>query len=273
VAKVPLAQAPLSVKLSGKRILITGATGFVGEALLERLLFDLPDTKIILVVRPRGITTAAQRVEHMLNGSTFGRLRERYGDDAVNALVGSQVTVLEGDLDHVPDLPADLDVVIHCAGEVSFDPPIDEGFTTNLLGTLNLLAAIDASGSHPHYVHVSTAYVAGRQQGHIREGRLDHDVDWRAEAEHATALRQRIEIDSRSSAQLAIFSDEAEKEHGIVGASSISATPNAGAPPGWPSRWSTPVVSGDAAWAGPTATRSPRRWPSERSRTPRRTYR
>jgi HAD superfamily hydrolase (TIGR01490 family) len=218
VATLPLAQA-----LSGKRILITGATGFVGEALLERLLHDLPDTEVLLLVRPRGMTTAAQRVEHLLAGATFGRLRDRDGADAVAALVGARITVLEGDLDAVPDLPADLDIAIHCAGEVSFDPPIDEGFATNLLGTLNLLAAIDASGSRPHYMHVSTAYVAGRQEGHIREGRLDHDVDWRTEADYATSLRQRVEIESRSAVQLAAFSDEAEQKHDVVGATSISA--------------------------------------------------
>ena len=36
-----------------------------------------------------------------------------------------------------PALPRDLDVLVHCAGEVSFDPPIDEGFQTNLLGAMN----------------------------------------------------------------------------------------------------------------------------------------
>jgi HAD superfamily hydrolase (TIGR01490 family) len=218
VATLPLAQA-----LSGKRILITGATGFVGEALLERLLYDLPDTEVLLLVRPRGMTSAAERVEHLLAGATFGRLRDRDGADAVQALVGSRIIVLEGDLDAVPDLPADIDIAIHCAGEVSFDPPIDEGFATNLLGTLKLLAAIDASGSRPHYVHVSTAYVAGRQQGHIREGRLDHDVDWRREADYAISLRQRVEIESRAADQLAAFSDEAEQKHDVVGASSVSA--------------------------------------------------
>jgi HAD superfamily hydrolase (TIGR01490 family) len=106
---------------------------------------------------------------------------------------------------------------------VSFDPPIDEGFSTNLHGALNLLAAIDAAGATPHYLQVSTAYVAGRQQGHIREGRLDHNVDWRYEAELALQLRDRVELESRTADRLTIFSDEAENQHGVTGASSISA--------------------------------------------------
>ncbi len=223
MATVPLAQAPLAETLSGKRVLITGATGFVGEALLERLLHDLPETSVVVVVRRKGMTSATERVEQLLNGAAFERLRARDGAAAVQALVGTRITVLEGDLDSIPALPADLDLVIHCAGEVSFDPPIDEGFATNLHGTLNLLAAIDSSGATPHYLHVSTAYVAGRQQGHIREGRLDHNVDWRYEAELAAQLRERVEIDSRSAKQLATFSNEAENQHGVTGASSISA--------------------------------------------------
>lgn len=213
---------PIAEVLAGQRILLTGATGFVGEALLERLLNDLPETPVTLLVRARGSLTARHRVEQVLAGPAFGRLRERRGDD-LSPLLEDHLTILEGDLDNVPSLPADLDVVIHCAGEVSFDPAIDDGFATNLHGTLNLLAAVDASGSRPHYLHVSTAYVAGRQQGHIREGRLDHHVDWRAEAEVAAQLRERAEIDSRSAEQLAVFTAEAEAEHGSSGALSVSA--------------------------------------------------
>jgi HAD superfamily hydrolase (TIGR01490 family) len=214
---------PIAAALAGRHVLVTGATGFVGEALLERLLFDLPETRVALLVRARGMTPAAQRVEHLLAGAAFGRLRDREGAEAVKALVGTRITVIEGDLDDVPPLPGDLDVVIHCAGEVSFDPPIDEGFATNLGGTLNLLAAIEASGSRPHYVHVSTAYVAGRQQGHIREGRLQHSVDWRYEADLASQLRARVEVESRTAERLAEFSNEAEKQHDVTGASSVSA--------------------------------------------------
>jgi fatty acyl-CoA reductase len=213
---------PIAVALAGQRILVTGSTGFVGEALLERLLHDLPDTPVTLLVRARGSLTAEDRVKHVLAGPAFARLRERRGDD-LTPLLEHHITVLEGDLDAVPPLPDDLDVVIHCAGEVSFDPAIDDGFATNVHGTLNLLAAIEASGSRPHYVHVSTAYVAGRQQGHVREGRLDHNVDWRSEAAVAAQLRELAEIESRSAKQLAIFTAEAEEEHGSSGALSVSA--------------------------------------------------
>jgi HAD superfamily hydrolase (TIGR01490 family) len=204
-------------------MLITGATGFVGEALLERVLHDLPDTRVLLLVRPRGGVSAEERVANLMRGAAFGRLRQRDGDAAVDALLGDRVEVIAGDLDEIPPLPADIDLVVHCAGEVSFDPPIDEGFATNLHGTLNLLAAIDASGARPHYLHVSTAYVAGRQQGHIREGRLDHNVDWKYEAGLAAQLRERVELESRTADRLAEFSTEAEKQHDVTGASSVSA--------------------------------------------------
>ena len=213
---------PIAEVLAGQRILLTGATGFVGEALLERMLYDLPETPVVLLVRSRGDLSARHRVQQVLNGPAFGRLRERRGDD-LSPLLDHHITVLEGDLDEIPALPDDLDIVIHCAGEVSFDPPIDDGFATNVFGTLKLLAAIDASSSQPHYLHVSTAYVAGRQQGHIREGRLDHNVDWRDEAAFAAQLRERAELDSRSAENLSTFHTEADAEHVASGALSVSA--------------------------------------------------
>lgn len=209
--------ARIEEALAGQRILLTGVTGFVGEALLERILFDLPETRIVVVVRARGGMTAEQRVRHLLTKAAFQRLRDRDGSDAVDALVGTRITVLEGDLPNVPPLPNDLDVVVHCAGEVSFDPPIDEGFATNLHGSLALLEAVRSTGATPHYLHVSTAYVAGRREGHVGEGRLDHTVDWRAEASAAQRLRAMIEDASRTPERLEEFLRESEREHGRSG--------------------------------------------------------
>ena len=100
--------------------------------------------------------------------------------------------VVDGDFSRgVPVLPGDLDVVFHSAATVSFDPPIDEGFQTNLYGATNLYQAVVDSGSRPCLVHVSTAYVAGVQKGVIPEQTLDHKVDYRLEAELALWRAQR----------------------------------------------------------------------------------
>jgi len=209
--------------LAGRRLLLTGATGFVGEALLERVLSDLPDTRVVLLVRGKPGATATQRVEQLLTKAAFGPLRERVGVDGVARLLAERVEVLDGDLSRWPELPADLDVVVHCAGEVSFDPPIDDAFTTNALGVEGLLTALHASGSRPHVVHVSTAYVNGLRKGPVAEGRLEHDVDWRTEAAAAARLRERVEDASRSAAQLSAFLESARDDLGREGPQAVAA--------------------------------------------------
>jgi HAD superfamily hydrolase (TIGR01490 family) len=211
----------LRERLAGRRVFVTGVTGFVGEALLERLLSDFPDTRVVALVRPRGGQDGRARVRRTLRKPSFATLRERTGEGALD-LLAARVEVLEGDLGRMPELPGDIDVVIHCAGEVSFDPPVDEGFETNLGGVAELLRALRASGSTPHLVHVSTAYVAGLRSGHIAEGRLDHDVDLRAEWDSARRARVQAEDASREPDTSARFRAEAEAKHLRAGAQTVS---------------------------------------------------
>src|SRR4051794_22548970 len=213
----------LQEALAGKHLLVTGVTGFVGEALLERVLFDLPETKISVLVRPRGSTSGGRRPPNFFAKPAFDGLREREGKAALAALGGPPPHALAGALNNTPPLPADVDVVVHCAGEVSFDPPIHEGFATNVHGALNLLAAVETSGSRPHYVHVSTAYVAGRREGYVTEGRLEHSVDWRAEAAAAARVRDSVEDAARTPERLAEVAPEAEREHGHSGPMAVAA--------------------------------------------------
>ncbi len=212
----------LADAFAGKRVLLTGATGFVGEAVLERLLSDFPDVEITLLVRARDGQTAEDRVSGVLAKPAFDSLRQALGADGIADLRNRRLTVLEGDLDRIPALPADLDVVIHCAGEVAFDPAIDEGFATNVHGTLALLSALSACGSTPHYVHISTAYVAGLRHGHVPEGRLDHDIDWRSESSAAADLKRQVEVDSRSPGRLGSFLRAGADEHSRSGPSTVA---------------------------------------------------
>lgn len=53
---------------SGKSILITGATGFMGKVLVEKLLRDCPDiAQLYLLIRPKKGVEPAQRKEDYIN--------------------------------------------------------------------------------------------------------------------------------------------------------------------------------------------------------------
>ncbi len=208
--------------LDGKKIGLTGVTGFVGEALMQRILTDLPGTTVVAMVRRKGSVTAVERVEQLLKRKTFDQAREPFGGDAT-ALREARVAVVEGDLAHLPDLPADLDVLIHCAGDVSFDPAIDEAFQTNVLGTQALVEKmLVATEGRCHYVHISTAYVSGRRRGAILEGPVQHEVDWQIETRWGLGMREHIEETSRTPGQLGAFLKPAERDHGRAGPLSVS---------------------------------------------------
>ena len=89
----------LAESLAGKRILLTGVTGFVGEALLHKLLRDVPGCTVVAMVRPKQGQTAADRVTKLLAKAIFADLPEGSAD---------RVETLSGDLYDVPALPTDL---------------------------------------------------------------------------------------------------------------------------------------------------------------------
>lgn len=219
----PLLTGKLKDLLDGKFIVMTGVTGFIGEQILWKVLTELPTTRVGVLVRPKGSVSAHDRVVALARKSVFKQLRDAAG--GAEELVDQRIVVIEGDLPNVPDLPRDIDVMIHCAGDVSFDPPIDSAFKTNVIGTKALLnklieACSDAEGNLvriPHYLHVSTAYTAGRRRGAIPEAAHTHDVDYEAETQAALAMAAHIEAQSRTSEQLTVLRKQAERLHRQAG--------------------------------------------------------
>src|ERR1700677_4519799 len=83
--------------LGARRIAITGATGFLGTALAERLLRAVPECEVALLVRP-GRRGAADRVRReVLKNNCFDRLRRELGD-RFDADMDRRVLVMAGDV-------------------------------------------------------------------------------------------------------------------------------------------------------------------------------
>ncbi len=218
--------------LRGRRIAITGATGFLGTALTERLLRTIPDCEVALLVRP-GRRGAADRVRReVLKNNCFDRLRNELGDSFTTEM-NRRVHVLAGDVgvDGLgldagdEDLLASCPIVIHSAATVSFDSPLDTAVETNLLGSVRVAAALNrlhGDGVLPHLIAVSTAYVAGLRRGRAPEATLPDtpwstEVAWRPEVEAARRARGDADASSRDPKLLAHFQRQARQELGAAG--------------------------------------------------------
>ncbi|PFG39172.1 HAD superfamily hydrolase (TIGR01490 family) [Georgenia soli] len=212
----------MSQPLDQAHVLLTGATGFVGQAVLEKLLSAYPSTRVSVLVRPRGDLSAEQRVAKLLRKPVFKAWRRSVGEESAAAAFAERVSVISGDLGDLPPLPDDVDVVLHSASTVSFDLPVDEAFAANVGGPISLYEALAATGADPHVVHVSTSYVAGLRKGVAEERALDHEIDREVELASAVAAREAAEKESRTPEVLGRLLREAEKEHRRAGARAVA---------------------------------------------------
>jgi HAD superfamily hydrolase (TIGR01490 family) len=229
----------IAESLAGKRIAITGATGFVGTALVERLLRAVPDCELVLLVRPGRRSSAAERVrKELLKNDAFDLLRKNLKDTAedFDSMCARRIVTIAGDVStdglglspEDAQILASCDVVIHSAAAVSFDSPLDSAVEINLLGPTRIAHALQALGVSPHLVAVSTCYVAGNRRGNapeklVSEGPFDLGLNWRNEVQAARRLRSDAEAASRAPSQLESFRKEARRELGAAGAPALAA--------------------------------------------------
>lgn len=131
-----------------KRVLLTGATGYLGRHLLRDLLRDGHD--VTAIVRRRD-----------------GRLAERLAE--FDGFGRGTLTVLEGDVrryrcglhaEAVAALTGRIDAFVHCAGMTEFDPALAQALAEhNTHGTRNAFE-LCRDLIIPHFHHVSTAFAA-----------------------------------------------------------------------------------------------------------------
>jgi alcohol-forming fatty acyl-CoA reductase len=217
----------------GKVILLTGGTGFLGTALVEKILRSLPDLeRLYLLIRASREKGAAARFEKdVLGSAALGRIREQRGED-FSSYVSEKVRVLEGDV-HAPslgleeedllELSREVDIVIHAAASVVFDAPLDAAVDSNVRGTLGLLRLARGWEKRPLFLHVSTAYVAGTRPGLVLEEPPGNEspngtpLDPQEEVSKLEAVVREVDAASRERTLLRRFETEARNELGMVG--------------------------------------------------------
>ena len=167
----------------GKVILIAGATGFLGQALVAKILAALPDVKrIYLLIRSQTGTdgekrTATDRLENeVFTSSAFAKLKQTHGEQ-LEEWLREKVYAVEGDMAYerlglsdtdYETLQREVQIFINSGGLVKFDPPIDASLQSNVFGS-KYAVELAKSCNNAIFLHVSTAYVRGVQPGKVPE--------------------------------------------------------------------------------------------------------
>ena len=176
-----------------RSLLITGVTGFVGQALLAKVLRELGEEvrRVYVMIRPHRRTdgqevSPAERLRELYRTALFERIA---GDDPVrwerlrDKVVAVSIDERQADLGLSPEdrqrLVAEVDTIFNSAATVVFDEPLDVSVQANVAGPLALLEIARAAKRRVDFVHVSTAYVNGHRQGTIPDEPLPVDRDMR----------------------------------------------------------------------------------------------
>jgi thioester reductase-like protein len=172
-------------------VFLTGATGFLGMEVLARLLEE-GDREVLALVRASDDAAAEQRLDDVLL---------KLWDDP--APYRKRVTAVRGDVtapglgvgDRRDELAERAGAVLHCAASITFDLPLAEARAINVDGTARVLdfaVQAQARAGLERFLHVSTAYVAGRHEGTFRERQLDAGQSFRNTYEETKADAEQI---------------------------------------------------------------------------------
>lgn len=205
-------------------VLITGGTGFVGKAVLARLVEAPIYNRIYLLVRSRHDQSAAERVAHIVKRMFPPHKAER---------VLGRVCAVEGDLTSpglglsIADremLRGEIHQILHVGASTDFGAPLDESRLNNVEGTrhaLDLGVYLKDCGMLKRFDYVSTAYVAGKRPGVVDEGDLDRRQDFSNSYERSKFEAEVLVRQYRAHLDIAIYRPSI-----VVGDSNSGYTPH-----------------------------------------------
>jgi long-chain acyl-CoA synthetase len=215
-----------------RKIFLIGSTGFLGKVTLSMLLHGFPNIgRVYVTVRARSQEESEARFwNSVITAPPFDPLRARYGS-ALDGFIRDKVVVLGGDIaetnlgyseELAQSIADDIDLVLNSAGNVTFNPTLESGLRTNVVGTQNVIAFTKRM-KRPALIHVSTCFVAGNRSGPVWENDpvvgyfprkhelpgVEFDVE--QEIRDCAKLAERVREEARDAMMAAHFRDLARK--------------------------------------------------------------
>lgn len=146
----------------GKNILITGATGFLGKILVEKLLRACPGVEnLYLLVRQKRGKDIYTRMEEIFEDPVFNRLKEqmpKFRHKVVVVPADCESAGLGLTLTDRQILTEKVNIIFHSAATVKFDEHLRAALDTNVRAPLHLLRLARDMKKLDVLMHISTAY-------------------------------------------------------------------------------------------------------------------
>lgn len=191
-----------------RNILITGASGFMGKVLVEKLLRSCPELgKLYLIVRSKKNKSAAERWRETTESMVFDRLKsERPG------ILEDKVEVMEGDIKEkglglserdFKFLQENITVIFHVAASVRFNDSLPDAVFMNTRGTHELIKLALGIKNIKAFAHVSTTF-CNCYQTETDERMYPPPADWKETIDICEKLDKR-EVSILSPKYLGVF--------------------------------------------------------------------
>ena len=153
-------------------LLMTGFPGFLGSALLPRLLTRREGVRAVCLVQPQHMATAQRRVGEIESASPGVRGRIE--------LLGGDITAADlGVGPYRADVLADVTEVWHLAAVYDLAVAEEVARRVNVDGTARVLEFCRSRRDFRRLQYVSTCYVSGRYDGEFTEESLDEGQTFR----------------------------------------------------------------------------------------------
>lgn len=155
--------SPISAFFANKNVFITGATGFVGVTIIEKLLRSIPDIgTIYILLRSKRGKSLERRLEDIHRNSVFNRMREMGLEGRLQKIVSIEGDIGEPEFGISAEnrriLEEQVHVVIHSAATLDFFDSLHMAEKINLQGTIGAAKLASQMKQLMAFVHVSSAY-------------------------------------------------------------------------------------------------------------------